>query len=204
MTLQSISSTKRGTTRSPLPIFCLKAGFTPGAFYTYFRSKDEIYMNRFFEIDDHYEKVMDKMRDEEDAIKKMRAIVTEALTFMDGMGDKVIRVVYNAELGRVNRKPYMDSQKRSLYKIFHSIIEEGQANGTIRNDMDSKELAQHSINSVRGLVYDWCLKKGSYDLKERGSRLFEVLFTGIRAHNPVIQDMEDIDRADYFWPSLPR
>ena len=172
---------KKGYEKVTIADICQKAGFTPGAFYTYFKSKDQIYMNRFFEIDDHYEKVMDDMRDEEDPIKKLRTIVTEALIFMDGLGNKVMRVVYSAELGRVNRKPYMDSERRSLYTIVKSIVEEGQEKGMIRNDMDSMEVSQHVINSVRGLMYDWCLKKGSFDLKERGSRLFEVLLKGLQS-----------------------
>ncbi len=171
---------RKGYDKVTIADICDKAGFTPGAFYTYFKSKDEIYMNRFFEIDDHYEQVMENISEDVDAIEKMRAVVTEALNFMDSMGNKVIRVVYSAELGRTRIVSYMDSEKRSLYTIFKSIIEEGQTKGTIRSDMESSEIAQHAINSVRGLVYDWCLKKGSYDLKERGSRLFDVLIRGIQ------------------------
>lgn len=160
---------------------CRKAGFSTGAFYNYFKSKDQIFMEQFMDIDDYYEKVIDEIPADEDTIEKLRLFLGAAMRYISDMGSRFLRIVYYTQLGPDKRKSYIASEKRYLYKVTYSLIEEGQAKDEIRKDMNSQEIALRIINCHRGIIYDWCLKRGAFDLEEEGKQLLEILLDGIRA-----------------------
>jgi hypothetical protein len=50
--------------------------------------------------------------------------------------------------------------------LLQEIIKEGQDRKEISTTMTPEEMTEFLFIANRGLVYDWCLHKGKYDLEE--------------------------------------
>lgn len=55
---------------------------------------------------------------------------------------------------------------RHMQNVLENVIEEGQASGEISNHMSPRGIVEYLFIAARGLVYDWCLHNGEYDLVE--------------------------------------
>lgn len=50
--------------------------------------------------------------------------------------------------------------------VLKEVIEDAQSKGELSNETSAMEIVEFLFVCVRGLVYDWCLKNGEFDLKE--------------------------------------
>ena len=51
--------------------------------------------------------------------------------------------------------------------ILKDVIENAKNKNELNSDLSSDEILQFLFVCVRGLVYDWCLREGQFDLKSR-------------------------------------
>ena len=68
----------------------------------------------------------------------------------------------------------MLDSSRFYYHLIPQLIEEGQKTGEFSEEDTPENLADNYASLERGLIYDWCLKGGSYSLKEKGKQLLPV------------------------------
>ena len=55
---------------------------------------------------------------------------------------------------------------RHMQLILLELIAEAQSAGKIIQDISAEEIVDYLFIAARGIVYDWCLHDGSYDLGE--------------------------------------
>jgi len=100
------------------------------------------------------------------------------MRFLSDMGLRRLKVTYHTQIGPDKKASYLGNEKRALYSIMEALYREGQEKGEIRGDLSSEELARLAIHCYRGIIYDWCLANGSFDLVEASERMFDVLTNG--------------------------
>ncbi|MBN2027430.1 MAG: TetR/AcrR family transcriptional regulator [Actinobacteria bacterium] len=166
---------KRGYDKVTIDDICEKVGVTKGAFYNHFKSKDQIILEEFMRMDEHYAKVAQDISAMQSAREKLRVFNREAIKLMSDLGVTMMKVVYHSQIAPNMRKPYLMDSKRFLYRITNELIREGQKNGEIRDDLASEDMAIMLINCFRGQIYHWCLTNGSFDLVDTCERLFDLL-----------------------------
>ena len=66
------------------------------------------------------------------------------------------------------------NRNRFYYKLIPQIIEEGQKTGEFIQDDTSENLADNYASLERGMIYDWCIKGGNYNLKEKSRHLLPI------------------------------
>ena len=54
-----------------------------------------------------------------------------------------------------------------MQNILNDIIKDGQNKNELTSSISSNEIVQFLFVCVRGVVYDWCLRDGKFDLKNR-------------------------------------
>ncbi len=173
---------KRGYDKVTVDDICEKVGVTKGAFYNHFKSKDQIILEEFKRMDEHYLKVAQDISRLESSEEKLRVFNHEAVKLMSDLGATMMRVVYHSQIAPNMRRPYLMDSRRYLYKITNELIREAQEGGEIRADLASEEMAVMFINCFRGQIYHWCLTNGSFDLVSTCDRLFDLLFVSLSAH----------------------
>jgi|YelNatPaOPRAMG01_1025707.scaffolds.fasta_scaffold20307_3 AcrR family transcriptional regulator len=160
---------------------CRRLGMTKGAFYAHFRSKDQIILEEFMNMDRHYAVVAENLPAEASSLEKLRKFNREAIRLMSDLGVTLMKVLYHSQIAPHMREPYLVNPGRNLYLITERLIREGQERGEIRSDLPSGELTTVLINAFRGQLYHWCLTDGSFDLLEACDQLMELILRGIRS-----------------------
>lgn len=160
---------------------CRRPGLTKGAFYAHFRSKDQIILEEFMNMDRHYAAAAENLPPEASSLEKLRRFNREAIRLMSELGVTLMRVLYHSQIAPHMREPYLINPARNLYLITERLIREGQEKGEIRSDLPAAELTTVLINAFRGQLYHWCLTDGSFDLLEACDQLMELILRGIRA-----------------------
>ncbi|HWQ79507.1 MAG TPA: hypothetical protein VN381_11850, partial [Anaerovoracaceae bacterium] len=72
-------------------------------------------------------------------------------------------VDYTKLLYHNENKAFTD-KNRDLFKLLFSIIQKGQDREELINTITAEKITDYLLISARGLVFDWCLHDGSYDL----------------------------------------
>lgn len=158
---------------------CEKAGVSKGAFYGHFKSKDQAVVEEFLKVDDYYQEMLPQILQEETYVDKGIAFVRLALRYIASQGEMVIKVAYSSQISPGREASPIASRDRLLYMMAERLIKEAQEAGEVRQDLDGAEIAQIIITSIRGIVYEWCLQDGGFDLEAAAIPLASVLTDGL-------------------------
>jgi TetR/AcrR family transcriptional regulator, fatty acid metabolism regulator protein len=139
---------------------CSVANVSTGTFYNVFKSKYEI-LDHIFELADIYFLNTVKANIQEGPIKDRILIYFDYYAeYNIKRGLDFLKQLYNVKNNLFARK------NRPMQNILKEVVELGQQKKELSQDIDSNELVQFLFVCVRGLVYDWCLKDGQFDLKD--------------------------------------
>ena len=159
---------------------CNEAGVSKGAFYGHFDSKDQVIISEFMRVDEYYREVFPQVLEERTCVDMLFALNRLALRYIAAQGITIIKVVYSSEIAPGRKPSPVASQDRALYQLVEGLVAAAQEKGEIRSDVDSAEMARMIILMIRGLVYDWCLQDGGFDLEEAGEGLALLMLEGSR------------------------
>jgi AcrR family transcriptional regulator len=171
---------KKGYERMTVDDICEKAGVTKGAFYGHFKNKHQVIVEEFLRADTHYKEVFPEIMKEPTYVDKAIAFSRYALQFIADQGITLIKVAYSTTIRPGAKQSPIGSRERALYQIAEYLIREAQAAGEARTDIEAAEMAEVLIRGVRGIVYDWCLHDGNFDLVAAGELNVRVLADGFR------------------------
>ncbi len=156
------------------------AGVTEGLIYKYFKDKRAL----LYEVlREHYEKFLIQIEKDllgiEGASKKLKTIITSSL--QSYANHRVFARIVMLEAR--NSEDYFDSSAYKLVQRYNQIIleiiEEGKANGEIREDIDSSYIRHAIFGSIehaclKGAIFEQTLS--SFAISEN---IYRILFEGI-------------------------
>ncbi len=186
MTRQQIFNTAvslfldKGYDKVSIDEICESVGLTKGAFYSHFKSKDQIVLERMLAVDEHYRTdILPLVENLGSSIDKVLSFVRLVIAHMAELGKATVRTAYLAQIGSNEKLSTIMTEKRTLYKIIQSLVAEAQDKGELRSDLTSAQITQVIMHNIRGIVYNWCLSPSKFDLQEAGEDLIRVLSTGL-------------------------
>lgn len=153
-----------------------KANSSKGAFYTHFKSKHDIFLEKFKEIDDYYvNELIDIVEKEPSCKDKLTVFFRLQMDYIENhLGWDVVRTIYEVELN-TERKSFFLIPDRPLYTILIKIFKEGQKNGEFRTDIPPETMLSACLRIMRGILYDWSLKHASFSLVKEQELLFRMM-----------------------------
>ena len=171
---------KHGYDNVTIDDICEKIGVSKGAFYTHFKSKDQVIVEDFLYLNSNYDDAVKDFKNMKSAFEKLYAFQQYAMGRLEAVGWKAVRLVYHVESGSDKNKSFLTSKSFSLYKIILALIQDGQTSGEIRNDQAAGAITDTLVQLYRGVIFDWCLNNGSYSLVEAANNTALFVYEGIR------------------------
>ena len=159
---------------------CKKAGISIGTFYVYFKSKDMVIV----EISDvaqrtYAEYIANELIKYESPVEKLILLGRKIMQYTSDLGIDNIQVLYRSQIN-----PTLDPSANAVRELqlttMRQLIADGQARGEIGTEYDAEHITQLLYHCGHGLVYDWCLADGKFDLVRESEKLFSLITKSLR------------------------
>ena len=145
-----------------------------GAFYHYFKGKDSLLSSLSYLFDEKYEILIKEIDDNMNSFDKLIYLNRELFKMIEeSVPIELLASLYSSQLITIGEKHLLD-ENRVYYKLLKKIIQEGQQRGEIKNNITSDEIMKVYALCERGLIYDWCISKGSYSLFEYSGKIMPM------------------------------
>lgn len=151
-----------------------------GAFYVHFKSKYEVFLEKFKEIDDFYATFIQLLPVEISSSEKLLRLTEAQMIYLrDCLGKDLMRTVYMNAL-TPNPDNFFKNTNRTLYKIVQSFINEGQEAGEFKKGVSSSEITMLITRCMRGTLYDWFFFEENFDLVCESQKFIRTVLRGIQ------------------------
>lgn len=152
------------------------AGVSKGSFYNHFDSKESVLVEEFKNIDLSYIHALEKIPPETSAYEKIVLLINVMTTYISTIQNvDFMRVVYSSQISSVKTISILNNPERMLYKYMSAFIREGVAKEEFRLSYSEEDVVEWMIRSARGLIYDWCLYEGKWDIIIEGEKYFKAI-----------------------------
>ena len=150
-----------------------EAGVSVGTYYYYFESKFELFKEMFKRADEYF---LNKIADNLESNIAPEQIVEFFEKYADFTYENEIEIVKKIYIS--DNKMFI-TENRPMQTILQSIIEKGQSSGEIPKSMSSIELTNMLFLVGRGVIFDWCLRDGTINLKATMKKVMGIVTKGL-------------------------
>ncbi len=148
---------------------CTHAKVGVGTFYHYYASKDEALFSVYHELDDY---ILSLPPTEQDAYASIMQFCSAYARFANSHEIDFMRAVYG-----MLPNTFTD-QSRPIYTALHHMLKQKQTEGVLDISFDVDAFCAYILVLLRGITYDWCVHKGSYDIVNRVEEYMEKCLIG--------------------------
>ncbi len=161
------------------------AGVSKGAFYVHFKSKDSLFatfVNDYTNIADFgYKSFLITISDNKSTFDILHNLAEEISDFIEhSIGLDNMRALYKSHLSKTIDTTSAISYNREIYKLFREVLERGVNQGEVREDIPVDLIAKHLILSMRGAIFEWCVRYPDFNLKEQVLVHYKILLYGLK------------------------
>lgn len=136
------------------------AGVSTGTFYLYFVSKDQIISEIYLGEDSFYENLMDSLT-AKTPYEKIIEYFDKSSAHIAANGIEIVKQLY---------VPTSDKIQGGIPENFgavQGIVQDGQDCGLFSADISAAEITTYLFTLTSGIIFEWCLNNGDFDLRER-------------------------------------
>ena len=171
---------EHGFYKATISQIAARAGVADGTLYLYFKNKDDIlYQYLSFKTDVVFEKMNAAVAKGTDAESKLRNLIRCHLE--EFQRDKNMAIIFQSEVRYLRD---IESQVKDISKmnfdLLSDIIEQGQVEGTMRQDLFVGLVKRFILGAVEGVISTWVSADGRYDLTTMAEPLVDLYMTGVR------------------------
>ncbi len=140
-----------------------KAGISVGTFYHYYKTKEEVFFELYRIADDYFKQVVvPKLNRKELAVtEKILLFFKHYALFNEANGLEYVKQLYSTS------NKMFTAKGRYMIAILQELVVAGQASGEFSSSIGAEEITNYLLIFGRGLVFDWCIREGSYSLTEK-------------------------------------
>lgn len=161
---------EKGYDKVTISEICKGAGVSIGSFYHYFKSKDDVIIEFYKKADKYFKEFSLRDAQNINAIDQILEFTNYSMEFVVAEKIDFFIQIYKSQL---HGNDYFLSEDRSLVIALKNIINKGQENKELICDMSAAEMTNFILKIHRGIIYDWCVHKGSYDLVEEADKMMK-------------------------------
>lgn len=153
-----------------------EANCSKGRFYYYFNAKAELLDSLSEVFDQKYVEFYHLVSKDKNTLEQLLDLTRYMFEFMDrDIGVELLTNLYISQLSGVTEIRFW-GENRLVRRILTEMLEEGQAKGQIRTDIEISEMVSDIIEEERNQIISWCLEKGRYSLVQVSLRKLERIY----------------------------
>ena len=152
-----------------------RAGVSVGAFYHYFDSKNDILAEIFYRADDYFSTQVVSSLTNKSIPEQIIEYFDHYAKFNVDCGVETTQQIFNPKI------KFFIEEGRPMLEMLEGLIRKGQERNEIRSDANERELVRYLLCMARGVVFDWSLYDGNYDLEAKMHEYMETLVSTIKA-----------------------
>lgn len=157
-----------------------ESGTSKGSFYHYFESKDALLGSLSYLFDEKYEELSADITEDTNSIDALLYLNAELFGMIENQIDlDLLSRLFSTQLTTKGEQSLLD-HNRVYYKLIRKLVMRGQEKGEIVTSMTVNEIVRFYALCERSLMYDWCLCKGDYSLKEYGKKIMPMFLAKLR------------------------
>lgn len=180
---------EKGIQRLTIKNISKEIGVTEPAIYRHYNSKIDILVAIMDVFKQNTEVLFQEIfREELSAMDKINALFTRHFESFANT-PSLVTVIFSEEMFRAESALAQKVSEiiSNNYKIVVSIIEEGQKNNEIRDDVKADHIAIMIMGSLRLFIKKWQFAGYAYDIQKEGTKLIQsiriLIFKGIYYEN---------------------
>lgn len=151
------------------------AGVSIGTFYYYYSSKLDVFYETYYLADQYFEETVAPQLVQETAVERIYCFFDHYAKYCSDITSITLTgILFNSD-----NKCFDRESTQGMLSILPELISFGQENAELRTDDSPHEVSRFLMISVRGLVYDWCIHEGCYNLSTAIQRHVERLLSGL-------------------------
>ncbi len=174
---------RQGYYKSTVSQIAREAGVADGTIYLYFKNKADILFNFFSyktrQVFDGFRKEVEKA---ENAETKLRSLVKRHLFEFQQNPDVAVVFQREALNARHIDEALIRDISRMYLDILDDIISQGQAEGSMRKNIQSGVVKRFILGAVNEVINTWVVTGGKYDLVSMADPLADLFINGIGSH----------------------
>lgn len=160
-------------------------GLSPGTFYRYFSTKQEILAIVYNQLDGHYQAFYEQVicsckYQNAEVLERLKVFTSHNLESCVKDGLEYINVIYRYMIQSDAFEKSMNNPDRVYFRIVRGLIREGQEKKEIRSDLPCSRLLSDLIMLTRGCIVDWELNRRPGRISDWSDSLLDCYFDGIR------------------------
>jgi AcrR family transcriptional regulator len=175
---------------------CSASGVSTGLFYNYYRSKEELLQSDYA----LFEKLIDEVLKNNDFASNLDALRTVAylyaLNSVD-LGYKIVIQWFRIQLSVSNK--YMSDESSLVNVHIKNLTRKALKAGELHKYWDAESASHLILCQIRGIVFDWAMRRGSYDVVMRIVRDLETTLRILQENASIKADKKILARARGFF-----
>lgn len=157
-----------------------ESGTSKGSFYHYFESKDALLGSLAYLFDEKYEELSNNIPEDMHSIDVLLYLNSELFGMIEDSIDlDLLTRLLSTQLLTKGEQSLLD-HNRMYYRLIKQTVQKGRSKGEIEDIMSVSEIVKYYALCERSLMYDWCLSKGDYSLKEYGKQVMPLFLSKFR------------------------
>lgn len=157
---------------------CNRAGISIGAFYHHYHSKEELAVQAYFQVDRLINEDFCEMEGKYTSEECLYHILKSYVTYVESEIGMLVRVYYKLIMEENSLSAF--EPERLYYKTVTRVLKKCGEDGVIEEKQDYQELTRYCIRFLRGLIFDWSLHEGNYDMVEQFEKDYLYFINGLK------------------------
>ncbi|MHB8918810.1 MAG: TetR/AcrR family transcriptional regulator [Desulfocucumaceae bacterium] len=160
-----------------------RAGVSKGSFFVYFPKKDHVVLQYFKDLDQYLEEIGVELDGSGSPVEKIVLFFCKSNDYILKIANiNLIKTFYQSQISLDSDDSYLTGGERPTYRWIEKWVTEAREQNLISPEYSPDDLTDMILTVCRGILFDWCLNNGKFDLNDRSRKLLKIFFSGLSNH----------------------